>query len=236
MPSFERRAMLRGTGAAVAAVLAASALPASAETASMPRKPGTYDVMKLPFDPQKIKGMSEKILLSHYQNNYTGAVKRLNQIAEQLAALDFARAPTFIVNGLKREELIAANSMILHEIYFSGLGEESAPGAALASAIARDFGSMYHWQAEFVATGKALGGGSGWVILTYDPRDKRLLNSWAADHTMGLAGGTPLLVLDMYEHAYQMDYGAKAPAYIDAFMHAVRWANADRLFEHASRL
>ena len=82
--------------------------------------------------------------------------------------------------------------------------------------------------------GKAEGGGSGWVILTWDPRDKRLINAWAADHTTTLAAGQPILVLDMYEHAYQMDYGAKAGDYVDAFMKAIRWANADSLYaQHA---
>ena len=82
--------------------------------------------------------------------------------------------------------------------------------------------------------GKALGGGSGWVLLTYSPRDRRLMNQWAADHTMTLAGSTPILVLDMYEHAYAMDYGAKAAAYVDAFMAAVNWKTADALYARAS--
>jgi len=83
--------------------------------------------------------------------------------------------------------------------------------------------------------GKAEGGGSGWVLLTWNSRDKRLLNTWAADHTMTLAGGQPILALDMYEHAYHMDYGAKAGDYVDAYMKAIRWANADQLFERYGR-
>jgi superoxide dismutase, Fe-Mn family len=142
--------------------------------------------------------------------------------------------------ALKREELIAANSMILHmilhEVYFAGLGpEESRPGTALAEALARDFGSLERWRAEFAAMGKAEDGGSGWVILIWDPRDKRLVNAWAADHTTTLAGAQPILVLDMYEHAYHMDYGAKAGDYVDAFMHAIRWSNADNLYAQHSR-
>ena len=231
MNDIGRRDMLRGTALAAGATLAAGSFVMAAHADT----PAHYQAKPLPFDPQKIKGMSEKILVSHHQNNYAGAVKRLNIIAEQLASLDFANGPTFTVSGLKREELLAANSMILHEIYFAGLGEESMPGPALAAAVARDFGSMERWQAEFVATGKALGGGSGWVMLTYDPRGRRLINTWAADHTMNLAGGTPILVLDMYEHAYHMDYGAKAGGYVDAFMKAIRWANADALYERAAR-
>src|SRR6202007_2454135 len=106
------------------------------------QNPMTPPNKPMSFDPQEIKGLSEKILVSHYENNYTGAVKRLNAIAEQLAALDYAKAPGFLINGLKREELIATNSMILHEVYFAGLGsEESHPGTTLAEALARDFGS-----------------------------------------------------------------------------------------------
>jgi len=195
----------------------------------------SFSVKPLPLDPKKIKGSSEKLLLSHYENNYTGAVKRLNAITEQLAGLDYAKAPGFVINGLKREELIAANSMILHELYFAGLGDESRPGAVLAEALARDFGSVERWRAEFVAMGKAQGGGSGWVLLTWSPRDRRLINAWAADHTTTLAGGQPILVLDMYEHAYHMDYGAKAGDYVEAFMQAIRWSNADSLYENHVR-
>ena len=86
-----------------------------------------YAIKKLPFDPARIKGLSEKLLVSHYENNYSGAVKRLNAISAQLASLDMANAPVFVVNGLKREELIAANSMIIHELYFDGLGGEGEP-------------------------------------------------------------------------------------------------------------
>jgi superoxide dismutase len=134
--------------------------------------------------------MSEKLIVSHYENNYGGAVKRLNLITEQLAGLDFNAAPNFLINGLKREELIATNSMILHELFFDGLGEESAPGKALEAAIARDFGSFARWRSEFIAMGKALGGGSGWVLLSYSPRDGKLVNQWAADHCHTLAGRT----------------------------------------------
>jgi Fe-Mn family superoxide dismutase len=94
---------------------------------------------------------------------------------------------------------------------------------------------MERWRAEFSAMGKAEGGGSGWVILSYSPRDKRLVNQWAADHTTTLAGGRPVLVLDMYEHAYHMDVGAAAAKYVDIYMEAIRWENAAKLYEQYSR-
>jgi superoxide dismutase, Fe-Mn family len=192
--------------------------------------PTIYSMKALGCDPQRIKGMSEKLIVSHYENNYGGAVKRLNLIQEQLAGLDFNAAPNFLMNGLKREELIATNSMILHELFFDGLGDESAPGKELSSALARDFGSLDRWRAEFIAMGKALAGGSGWVLLSHSARDGRLVNQWAADHCHTLAGGQPILALDMYEHSYHIDYGAKAATYVDTYMNAIRWSNADRLF------
>ena len=189
-----------------------------------------YEMKALGCDPGELKGLSEKLIVSHYENNYGGAVKRLNAICDQLASLDPASAPVFVINGLKREQLIAMNSMILHELYFDGLGAGGEAGSLLADVIKRDFGSFERWRAEFVAMGKALGGGSGWVLLTYSHRDQQLVNQWAADHTHAVAGATPILALDMYEHSYHMDYGARAAAYVDAYMENVNWSNAARLF------
>ncbi len=190
----------------------------------------TYAVKPLACDPSRISGMSERLIVSHYENNYCGAVKRLNLIEEQIAQLHYDKAPVFLVNGLKREQLIAMNSMILHELFFEGLGEPGEPGSKLKAAMASDFGSYERWRAEFIAMGKALGGGSGWVLLSWSPRDRKLVNQWAADHCHTLAGGAPILALDMYEHSYHLDFGAKAASYVDTFMNVVRWQNADRLF------
>ena len=189
-----------------------------------------YSMKPLGCDPARIKGMSERLIISHYDNNYGGAVKRLNLIEEKLAELDYANAPGFLINGLKREQLIAMNSMILHELFFDGLGNESEPAAELRDALARDFGSYERWRSEFIAMGKALGGGSGWVLLTWSARDRKLVNQWASDHCHTLAGGTAILALDMYEHSYHIDFGAKAAGYVETFMQAIRWANAGRLF------
>jgi Fe-Mn family superoxide dismutase len=189
----------------------------------------TFQMKPLGCDPARIKGMSERLIVSHYENNYGGAVKRLNLIQEKLAELDYSKAAGFLINGLKREELIAMNSMILHELFFGGLGEPSEPGTVLKQALTRDFGSYERWRSEFVAMGKAMGGGSGWVLLSWSPRDRRLVNQWASDHCHTLAGGNPILALDMYEHSYHIDFGAKAATYVDTFMEAVRWDSAERL-------
>src|SRR4030088_3768755 len=142
-----------------------------------------YQAKPLSLDPKSIKGISEKVLVSHYENNYVGAVKRLNAIGAELAELYFAKAPNFMINGLKREELIAANSMILHEIYFDGLGGGAGASGALAQAIVRDFGSLERWRTEFAAMGKAEGGGSGWGVLSLSPRDKRLAHRMGTQNT-----------------------------------------------------
>jgi len=191
----------------------------------------TYIVKPLSFEPTKLKGLSEKLIVSHWESNYGGAVRRLNAITAQLAQLDFAKAPIFAINGLKREELIATNSMILHELYFESLGGDGISDGAIEESLKRDFGSVDRWRAEFVGTGKALRGGSGWVLLTYSHRDRRLVNQWAADHTHALAGGTPILALDMYEHSYQLDYGASAEHYVDAFMDNINWAHVAGLHQ-----
>ena len=230
--TFDRRDFVGAAGVAVAASVLATAAEAQAPAAPT----GPYAIKPLPFDPKSIKGLSEKILVSHHDNNYAGAVRRLNVIAAQFAALDVAKAPVFTINGLKREELIAMNSMILHDVYFNSLGAGGAPSGALSAAIARDFGSVDRWQAEFSAMGKAEGGGSGWVLLTWSPHDKRLINQWAADHTNNLAGGLPILALDMYEHAYAMDYGAGAGGYVDAFMAAINWNSVASAFDRYSRV
>jgi Fe-Mn family superoxide dismutase len=233
MPDIPRRSLAAGAGLLVGAMaLKAGAQQQIATAATTPK----FRALPLTFSADKIKWLSEKLLNSHHDNNYAGAVKRLNAISEELARLDVAAAPAFTMNGLKREEHIAYNSTVLHELYFECLGEApTQPSGVFAQALARDFGSLDRWKAEFAATGKALGGGSGWVMLAWSPHDKKLVNTWAADHTMTLAGGRPILALDMFEHAYAMDYGAKAASYVDAFMQGIRWDNAAALYERYSK-
>ena len=179
-------------------------------------------------------GLSEKLLVSHHRNNYGGAVKRLNAIRTELAGTSFASAPGFQLNGLKREELIATNSMLLHELYFGSLGGDGQTmEPAMKLALDANFGSVERWRDEFVAMGKALGGGSGWVLLVFQPREGTLVNQWAADHTHALAGGVPIMALDMYEHAYHMDLGAAAGTYVDAFMVNIDWARVYLRYQQA---
>jgi Fe-Mn family superoxide dismutase len=193
--------------------------------------PETLKVRPLLLKPQWLNGLSERLLVSHYENNYGGALRRLNAIRARLATLDWAHTPVFEINGLKREELIAASSVILHETYFDSLGGHGdnppsgneEPTAGLAQALERDFGSVKAWRAEFTSMAKALAGGSGWAILAWSGRLGRLINQWAADHAHNLPGATPILALDMYEHAYHLDFGAKAAAYVDQAMANLNW-------------
>jgi superoxide dismutase, Fe-Mn family len=192
-------------------------------------------IQPLPFDAAKLNSLSERIVTSHHKNNYGGAVKRLGAIREKLAALDVATAPGFLLNGLKREELIAANSMRLHEVHFDSLGGNGAlDDGPLKTTLAAAFGSFDRWRAEFVALGKALGGGSGWVLLSWSPREAKLVNQWAADHAHALADATPLLALDMYEHAYHMDFGASAGEWVETFMRNIAWTRVAEKFELAA--
>ena len=237
--SIDRRDLLTAgavlsAGAATLGSSFAGAQTAPAVAMGAGRPAFSPQPVPLPFDPKAIAGLSEKLLVSHHDNNYVGAVKRLSTIGKQLATLDMATVGGFQLNGLKREELMAWNSMILHEVYFSCLGAPNRAGARLAATIERDFGSDAAWRAEFVAMGKALGGGSGWVVLAYSHRDNRLVNQWSSDHTLALAHATPVLVLDMYEHAYAMDFGAKAAAYVDAVMATLNWSAADGRFAKAA--
>jgi len=200
----------------------------------------SYSVTPLPFKPHRVKGLSDRLLLSHYENNYGGAVRRLNAIERRLAELDWGKAPVFEINGLKREELVAMNSMILHEVHFDGIGDDTGgdvvggdPAGDLAAALERDFRSVGAWKAQMTAMAKAQAGGSGWTVLAWSPRVGRLVNAWAADHAHGIGGSMPLFAIDMYEHAYHLDFGAKAAAYVDAVMATVHWGRVGARYERA---
>jgi len=185
----------------------------------------------LAFDPKSLKGISEKLIQSHWENNYSGASKALNLVRGRLsqAAAD-PNTPPYIYNGLKREQLIRTGSVVLHEMYFANLGGDGKASADLRTRLAASFGTYDAWETEFRKIGQGLGGGSGWVVLGYNRSLKLLENYWLADHASNPADTSPVLVMDMYEHAYQMDYGAAAAKYIDAFFANIQWeAVAKRL-------
>jgi Fe-Mn family superoxide dismutase len=199
-----------------------------------PTPPGKHEMVPLPFDAAKLSGISEKLITSHWRNNYGGAVKNLNEVEEQLAGID-KDTPAFVVGGLKDRELGYANSIVLHEHYFGNLGGDGRPGGAVATSISEFFGGMARWETLFRATGSSLAGGSGWTILELNFHTGDLRTYWSGNHTQAPAFGRPLLVLDMYEHAYQMDYGADAAKYVDAFFENVAWDEVQRRYEAGLR-
>jgi superoxide dismutase, Fe-Mn family len=194
-----------------------------------------YQLKQIYCRPWLLSGLSLKLMESHYENNYGGALRRLNAITEHLESLDWAKTPGHVINGLKREELIALNSTLLHELYFASLGGEGRPTKAMAEALTRDFGSVQNWRTQFSAMGYALGGGSGWVLLSWVPRDGRLINEYASDHSQSIAGAIPILALDMYEHAYHIDFGANVRGYVDTFLRNVDWQAVEGRFEDATK-
>ena len=142
-----------------------------------------YKLKQIHCRPWTLSYLSVKLIESHYENNYGGALRRLNAITEHLESLDFANTPAHVLNGLKREELVALSSTLLHELYFASLGGDGQIGArTIRAALERDFGSYQGWRGQFSSMGYALGGGSGWVLLTWVPRDGRLVNQSASDH------------------------------------------------------
>ncbi len=193
-----------------------------------------YHLAPLFCRPWTLNGITPRLIESHYEGNYGSALRRLNAITAELEALDPATATAGAINRLKRDETIALNSTLLHELYFASLGGDGrAVPEAMASALSRDFGSVDRWRKEFIALANGMAGGSGWVLLTYVPRDGRLINQTGSDHSQSIAGGVPILAIDMYEHAYHIDFGTNAPAYVAAFMRNIDWAAVQGRYEDA---
>ena len=196
-----------------------------------------YHLAPLFCRPWTLNGITPRLIESHYEGNYGSALRRLNAITEELEALDPTSTSAEVVSRLKRDEAAMLNSTLLHELYFASLGGDGrAVPETMAAALARDFGSTDRWRREFIALAEALAGGSGWVLLTYVPRDGRLINQSGADHGQSIAGGIPILAIDMYEHAYHIDFGANASAYVAAFMRNIDWAAVQGRYEDATRV
>ena len=204
------------------------------QAAPTPAFRGRHEVMPLPFNPAKLNGLSEKLIRSHHENNYTGSVKALNFVEQHLAEMSKMKdIPAYLYGDLKREELIRTGSVVLHEQYFANLGGNGKADGSAAKLIDKWFGSYGDWEGEFKRTANALSGGSGWAILAFNQHTGELHNYWAYDHAHNAPFSIPLLVLDMYEHSYHMDYGSAAGRYIDAFMQNVNWEEVNRRVESA---
>jgi Fe-Mn family superoxide dismutase len=195
--------------------------------APAPIAAGGHKLRDLPFQPEKLKGISAAMITSHHANNYAGAVKNLNKVEQALAGIN-KDTPGFEVSSLRERELTYTNSVILHEHYFGNLGGDGKLAGAIDRRLAGQFGSTARWEELFRATALSLGGGSGWVVLdvNYATGDLRIYGT--SGHSQSVAFGQPLLVLDMFEHAYAMDYGAAHAKYVDAFFQNIQWAEVDR--------
>jgi superoxide dismutase, Fe-Mn family len=232
MKKISRREAISGVLAASAGVLAVSGTADAQDQSLSSAFAGKHAPKPLPFDATKLNGISEKLIRSHHENNYTGAVKALNVVEQRLAALGREKdLPAYIYGDLKRQELIRTGSIVLHEKYFANLGGNGKADGNAKKLIEQWFGSYEAWEAEFKRTGNALSGGSGWTVLAFNQHTREVHNYWSSDHTSNPPFSVPLLVLDMYEHAYQMDYGAAAAKYIDAFMTNVNWEEVNRRVE-----
>jgi superoxide dismutase, Fe-Mn family len=144
--------------------------------------------------------------------------------------------PPFIYGPIKREELVRTGSVVLHEHYFDNLGGDGKAAGTVLDAINKWFGSYDAWAAEFIKTAMSLAGGSGWAMLSYNLHSGELHNYWAWDHMHNAPTAMPLLVLDMYEHAFHMDYGAAAAKYVEAFMQNARWEEVNRRYVAAGKM
>lgn len=174
------------------------------------------------------QGMSDTLLKNHF-TLYQGYVANTNKVSDALKAMA-AGTPEYA--ELKRRFGWEFDGMRLHELYFGNMkngGSAPAADSALGKKIAAEFGSYENWEKDFRATGAMRG--IGWVILYYDKTAGRLFNAWINEHDSGhLAGAAPILVMDVFEHAYMIDYGLKKADYISAFFKAIDWSAAERRF------
>jgi Fe-Mn family superoxide dismutase len=226
-----------GAGLTLAPGAEAAQSQSSSTASGAPAFRGQHQIKPLPFDPAKLRGISEKLIRSHHENNYGGAVRALNAVEQRLdAMMKDKEPPAYIYGDLKREELVRTGSLTLHEIYFSNLGGDGKAAGDALEAIKNAFGGYDQWEAEFKRAGAALGGGSGWVIFAFNFHTGVPHNYWAWDHMHNAPFSAPLLAMDMYEHAYHMDYGAAAARYVDAFMQNANWEDVNRRYVSAQKM
>lgn len=178
------------------------------------------EVKNLPF--KELKGISQKTIDIHWGKLYQGYVKKWQELQEK------SKAGTS--RDLKVEESFLADAVILHEAYFDMLGGSGETSGDIIKVIEKDFGSIEKWQEEFKNLGIV---SRGWVVLAYDFNDGVLRNYIADSHnSYGIWGAAPIVVLDMYEHAYFIDFGSDKKAYIEAFFQNLNWDAIDKKFQN----
>ena len=200
----------------------------------------SYEPKPLPFSKDLI-GISKKAVEIHHDKLYAGYVTKMNEVAEKLMAvchdgvgLDSANQSYSDLRALRDAETFTVNGVYLHEHYFNVLGGEGKAQGALVDAIVEKYGSLEKFVAFFSATGMAV---RGWVVLSWDTHVGRLKIYGADAHNQGgVWGCIPLIVLDVYEHAYFMDYGSDRKAYIADFWKNLNWEAVNHLYEKAKTL
>lgn len=193
--------------------------------------------MKKEFSPEKFKftkdleGISLRTLQEHFKL-YEGYVKKTNEIQKKVSEADRSEANGVYsyIGELKRQETFAVNGMKLHEVYFGHLGGDGKSSGELAKMIERDFDSLEKWKEEMIATGLSA---RGWAILAFDFQDNRLHVYGADAQNIGAVwGALPLIAVDVYEHAYFIDYGTDRKEYVNAFFHNLDWSFANKIIKN----
>ncbi|MBI2626251.1 MAG: superoxide dismutase [Candidatus Nealsonbacteria bacterium] len=191
------------------------------------------EIKNLPF--KELNGISQKTIDIHWGKLYQGYVKKWQEIQEKLENIDLSSAnATFSeVRELKVEQTFAANAVLLHEAYFDILGGEGKESGKVIEAIAKDYNSFENWLAHFKALGLTA---RGWVVLAYDFNDGKLRNYIADAHNLyGIWGAAPIVVLDVYEHAYFIDFGSDRKSYIEAYFKNLNWEAIDKKYNKIAR-
>lgn len=186
-----------------------------------------------PLKFSELPGLSAKQLSEHHDVLYAGYVKKYNEIQEKMKTVNLAETnATFsLLRELKLEETFALNGIKLHEGYFDNLGGNGIPEGEILKMIEQDFGSFEKWAEEFKALGICA---RGWVVLAYDWESKKLKNILCDFHSHGgVWGFSSLLILDVYEHAYFIDYATARKAYIEAFMKNVDWEFVNEIIKRS---
>lgn len=197
-----------------------------------------FQVKDLPYPKNAIEGLSEKALEIHHDKLYAGYVNKRNEIEESLKTADKSKAHHNYseYRALKLEETFNADGQILHELYFQTMGpakEENKPAGDLLAQIEKDFGSFENFLEDLKACGLAA---RGWAVTAYDPTDGCLHNFLADFHSHGgVWGTTPILTLDVYEHAFFMDYGSDKKSYIEAWTKVINWSEVAKNFTKVTR-
>jgi len=185
--------------------------------------------------PRGLVGISDRQIDFHFDTHYKGYVTKLNEVLEKLETADRSKANQNYseYRALKVEETFNRMGVVLHELYFENLkdGKGTKPGAKLTEQIEKNFGSFERWKEDFRACGMAL---RGWAVLVFDLSTGRLINNGLDAHNVyTLTNTIPLLVLDVYEHAYYLDYGPKRVPYIDAFFENINWDTVNKRLDKA---